>query len=107
MKSAGVEEKEINKIVEDHLKQLVIQHFDPKKADTIFENGFVLLPFDFTKDEFFLNYQKGAPEWLEWMIQDAGWRQVIYELSETHRNCLMLNFAIQVTFRWMIQRWSS
>lgn len=36
-----MEEKAISKIVEDHLKQLVIQYFDPKKADMIFENGAV------------------------------------------------------------------
>ncbi|GAM22593.1 hypothetical protein SAMD00019534_057690, partial [Acytostelium subglobosum LB1] len=35
------------------------------------------------------------PQWLDEMISDADWRSLIYQLSETHKNCLMLNFAIQ------------
>lgn len=27
---------EVQSLVEDHLKQLIIKHFDPKKADSIF-----------------------------------------------------------------------
>ena len=33
---AGMKKKEVQAIVEDHLKDLVLKHFDPRKADRIF-----------------------------------------------------------------------
>ena len=40
----GYRKREIQAVVEDHLKQLITQHFDPKKADLIFtEEGSVSL----------------------------------------------------------------
>ena len=39
---AGYRKREIQAMVEDHLKLLITQHFDPKKADLIFtEEGSV------------------------------------------------------------------
>lgn len=39
---AGFRKREIQGIVEEHLKSLVMKHFDPKKADLIFtEEGSV------------------------------------------------------------------
>ncbi|KAF8994840.1 Negative elongation factor C/D, partial [Haplosporangium bisporale] len=35
------------------------------------------------------------PEWLSPMIQHPFWRSVIYELSEQHKKCSLLNYAIQ------------
>lgn len=29
---------DVQSLIEDHLKQLVIKHFDPKMADTIFKD---------------------------------------------------------------------
>jgi negative elongation factor C/D len=29
------------------------------------------------------------------MVKDAEWRNLIYQLSEQHKSCLILNFAIQ------------
>lgn len=38
----GYRKREIQTMVEEHLKQLITQHFDPKKADLIFtEEGSV------------------------------------------------------------------
>ena len=34
--SAGMKKKEVQALVEDHLKDLVLKHFDPRKADRIF-----------------------------------------------------------------------
>ena len=33
---AGVDLKEVQEIVENHLKDMILKHFDPKKADSIF-----------------------------------------------------------------------
>ena len=32
----GLAPTEVQDLVEDHLKDLLVKHFDPKKADTIF-----------------------------------------------------------------------
>ena len=34
--SAGMKKKEVQAFVEDHVKSLVLKHFDPRKADRIF-----------------------------------------------------------------------
>jgi negative elongation factor C/D len=36
----------------------------------------------------------GIPEWLDLMIQFPEGRQLIYELTDGHRSCLFLNFAV-------------
>lgn len=43
LKISGLDEEVVQSTVEKHLKQMVIQHFDPKKADTIFSEGAVKL----------------------------------------------------------------
>ena len=46
---------------------------------------------------------ESAPEWLDVMIEHPEWRSLIYQLSEVHPSCLMLNFAIQVSsFLWLL-----
>jgi negative elongation factor C/D len=55
---------------------LIVQKFDPKKADTVWG-------------------RKAAPEWLDFMISDPHWRALLYRLSADHKDCLLLNFAIQ------------
>ncbi|XP_030831156.1 negative elongation factor D-like isoform X2 [Strongylocentrotus purpuratus] len=65
-------------MVEDHLKVLIVKHFDPKKADTIFSE------------------EGGTPAWLEAMIQHRTWRALFYQLAESYPDCLMLNFTIKL-----------
>ncbi len=36
LKSSGVEDAEVNRMVEDEIKTIITEVFDPKKADTIF-----------------------------------------------------------------------
>ena len=36
--TAGMQVAEVQSLVEDHLKQMVIKNFDPKKADSIFSD---------------------------------------------------------------------
>ena len=36
--SSGMTISDVQSLIEDHLKQLVIKHFDPKMADTIFKD---------------------------------------------------------------------
>ena len=44
--AAGYRKREIQSMVEEHLKSLVLRHFDPKKADLIFtEEGSVSYMF--------------------------------------------------------------
>ena len=33
--------------------------------------------------------------WLEDIVNEKEWRELIYELSESHKKCLMLSFAVQ------------
>jgi len=68
----------VHQMIEGHLKSLLLERFDPKKADSIFSEK-----------------ESSQPEWLEKMIQQPRYRSMIYELSEIHKNCVLLNFAIQ------------
>eukprot|EP01027_Heterolobosea_sp_BB2_P024183 GEZU01036395.1.p1 GENE.GEZU01036395.1~~GEZU01036395.1.p1 ORF type:complete len:225 (-),score=31.11 GEZU01036395.1:3-617(-) len=74
----GFSEEDISKLVVDHLKGVIQDNFNPKKADEIFSAG-----------------ASRAPKWLEFMISSPEWRRLIYHLSEKNKDCLMLNFAIQ------------
>ncbi len=76
--TTGMPVQDVQNIVENHLKNLIMKHFDPKKADTIF------------------NLEGGAPSWLTEMIEHPIWRKMLYTLAELHPNCLMLNFTIKV-----------
>jgi len=77
MQMFGFEEEKLHEIVEDYFRQKLLQHFDPKKADKIFQQA------------------SAVPVWLDHMLECPSWRATIYQLAETHKNCLMLNFAIQ------------
>ncbi|XP_070275786.1 negative elongation factor C/D isoform X3 [Myotis yumanensis] len=74
----GVEPVQVQETVENHLKNLLIKHFDPRKADSIFtEEG-------------------ETPAWLEQMIAHTTWRDLFYKLAEAHPDCLMLNFTVKL-----------
>ncbi|KAF8064640.1 FPS1 [Scenedesmus sp. PABB004] len=49
--------------------------------------------FDPTK--FLGLFRRGAPTWLDALIAERRGRQLIYDLSASHRNSLLLNYAIQ------------
>lgn len=76
--TSGMTIDEVQSVIEDHLKELVIKSFDPKMADTIF------------KDE------SGTPEWLTELIEHPVWRSLIYKLAEAYPDCLMLTFTIKL-----------
>lgn len=75
---AGMKISEVQALVEDHLKQMIIKHFDPKKADSIFTD------------------EGETPAWLTEMIEHPTWRSLIYRLAEDYPECLMLNFTIKL-----------
>ncbi|KAF9115158.1 Negative elongation factor C/D [Mortierella sp. AM989] len=64
-------------IMQEVLKEQLMDRFDPESVDKDFMSG------------------SGTPDWLLVMIQHPFWRSVIYELSEKHQKCALLNFAIQ------------
>ncbi|KAF9915769.1 Negative elongation factor C/D [Lobosporangium transversale] len=64
-------------IMQEVLKEQLMERFDPESVDKDFMSG------------------SGTPDWLLVMIQHTFWRSVIYELSEKHQKCALLNFAIQ------------
>ncbi|KAK9722916.1 hypothetical protein K7432_002304 [Basidiobolus ranarum] len=66
-------ELEMKKLVRDR----IMDRFNPTAVDAEFMNS------------------DNAPAWLEGMIHEPFWRNMIYELSEKHKKCLLLNFAIQ------------
>ncbi|KAM4030277.1 negative elongation factor C/D [Anomaloglossus baeobatrachus] len=75
---SGVEPVQVQETVENHLKSLLIKHFEPRKADSIFtEEG-------------------ETPAWLEQMIAHTTWRDLFYKLAEAHPDCLMLNFTVKL-----------
>ncbi|XP_014233626.1 negative elongation factor D [Trichogramma pretiosum] len=74
----GVEVGEVQAMVENNLRDMIIKTFEPKKADTIFtEEG-------------------ETPDWLTEMIVHPTWRSLIYKLAEEYPDCLMLNFTIKL-----------
>lgn len=74
----GIKVTEVQAMVENHLKDMILKTFDPKKADTIFtEEG-------------------ETPAWLTEMIEHPTWRSLIYRLAEEYPDCLMLNFTIKL-----------
>jgi negative elongation factor C/D len=75
---SGLSVDQVQLNVENHLKNLIMKHFDAKKADMIF------------------NLEGGAPTWLTDMISHSIWREMLYKLAEEHPNCLMLNFTIKL-----------
>lgn len=77
----GMEVDEVQQLVEDHLKQMIIKHFDPKKADRIFS------------DE---NDENQTPSWLTEIIGHPSWRSLIYKLAEMYPDCMMLLFTIKL-----------
>lgn len=75
---AGVTVTDVQSMVENHLKDIVLKSFDPKKADSIFT-------------------QEGeTPSWLTDLINHPTWRSLIYRLAEEYPDCLMLNFTIKL-----------
>ncbi|NXW43191.1 NELFD factor, partial [Nyctiprogne leucopyga] len=74
----GVEPLQVQETVENHLKSLLIKHFDPRKADSIFSE------------------EGETPAWLEQMIAHTTWRDLFYKLAEAHPDCLMLNFTVKL-----------
>ncbi|KAF2348795.1 TH1 protein [Trinorchestia longiramus] len=75
---AGASINEVQAMVENHLKSVILKTFDPKKADTIF------------------NEEGDAPSWLTDLIEHSTWRSVVYKLAEEFPDCLMLNFTIKL-----------
>ena len=75
---AGAEITEVQQQVENHLHDMILKTFDPKKADAIFaEEG-------------------ETPSWLAELIEYPTWRSLIYRLAEDYPDCLMLNFTIKL-----------
>ncbi|KAG0043678.1 Negative elongation factor C/D [Gryganskiella cystojenkinii] len=64
-------------VMQEVLKEQLMDKFDPESVDAKFMTG------------------TETPEWLPVMIRHPFWRSVIYELSEKHQKCALLNFAIQ------------
>ncbi|KAL3276242.1 hypothetical protein HHI36_020958 [Cryptolaemus montrouzieri] len=74
----GVKVQDVQAMVENHLKDMILKTFDPKKADIIF-----------TQDV-------ETPAWLTQLIEHPTWRSLIYRLAEEYPDCLMLNFTIKL-----------
>jgi negative elongation factor C/D len=75
---AGIDIKEVQEMVEHHLQDMILKHFDPKKADSIFTD------------------EGETPSWLAEMIEFPTWRNLFYKLAEEYPDCLMLNFTIKL-----------
>ena len=110
--AAGYRKREIQGMVEEHLKSLVLRHFDPKKADLIFTEegsvscGLVYGCFSSQSLPIHLSLSPSlclsllpflqTPSWLEEMIQYSTWRELFYQLADQYPDCLMLKFTIKL-----------
>ena len=74
----GITPLEIQNLIENHFYSLVIKHFDPKKADKIF------------------NTEGKVPDWLGGLVENNKWRKMIYDLAEEYPDCLMLNLTVKL-----------
>lgn len=68
---------DVQQLVENHLQQQLLKHFDPSKADEIFSTN-------------------KAPDWLDEMIAFKKWRQLFYTLIEKYPDCVFLNYVIKL-----------
>jgi len=75
---SGMSPTEVQDLVENHLQQQLVKHFDPAKADTVFQS------------------EDGTPGWLERMIKYKKWRQLFYQLIEKYPDCILLNYVIKL-----------
>ncbi|KAF0290053.1 Negative elongation factor D [Amphibalanus amphitrite] len=75
---SGVDILDVQSLVENHLKDMILRTFDPAKADTIF------------------NEEGVTPAWLSEIIKHPTWRSLIYRLAEEYPDCMMLNFTIKL-----------
>jgi len=73
----GYSEPATQKLITDNLTDSINTKFNPQRADAVFSSA------------------SSAPKWLEQMIDNSDWRALLYSLSGAHKNCLLLNFAIQ------------
>ena len=74
---SGMSPSDVQQLVENHLHEQLLKHFDPSKADDIFSTN-------------------KAPDWLDDMIAFAKWRQLFYKLIETYPDCVFLNYVIKL-----------
>ncbi|KAF9192872.1 Negative elongation factor C/D [Haplosporangium sp. Z 767] len=65
-------------VMQEALKEQLMDRFDPESVD-----------------KQFMMSGSETPHFLKTMIQHPFWRSVIYELSEKHQKCQLLNYAIQ------------
>ncbi|XP_003739553.2 negative elongation factor D [Galendromus occidentalis] len=76
---SGMEINEVQALVESQLKNMLVRHFEPSKADAAIFDG-----------------EGETPAWLAQMIDHPAWRKLIYSLAEEYPDCLMLNFTIKL-----------
>ncbi|KAK9816978.1 hypothetical protein WJX72_007733 [[Myrmecia] bisecta] len=75
--ASGTHDHKLGELDEPYfLRALARDKFDPEKLDGTLRGS-------------------GPPRWLNGLAGDRMGRQLIYELSAQHRNCLLLNFAVQ------------
>ena len=92
----GVEPADVVNMIVQHLQTLIEKHFEPKKADSIFEAGGVNIDFLYREQFMLIFVLFKVPSWLTDMTEHMNWRSMIYKLAEEYPNCLMLNFTIKV-----------
>ena len=71
-------EAEVQALVENHLQQHLLKHFDASKADELIANA------------------SKTPEWLINMIGYKKWRQLFYKLIEENPESIFLKYAIKL-----------
>jgi hypothetical protein len=72
----GDDKVAVDSEVRGYLKKIILRDFDPTVADSIFEKA------------------GSPPAWLDNMVKDPEWRDLIYELNTKHPGCTLMGYAM-------------
>ena len=72
----GDEPKEVDREIRGTLKSVIVSNFDPDKFSSVFQSS-------------------GPPAWVDAMVQDKEWRDLLYELAEKYPKRKVLEYAVE------------
>ena len=75
--SLGDDPKDVDREIRGNLKALIVRNFDPDKFGSVFQSS-------------------GPPRWVNSMVLDKEWRDLLYELAEKFPKNEFMNFALEL-----------
>jgi hypothetical protein len=99
----GDDEKTLEREVRGHLRSIILRDFDvrihPRLGNILFcASSIIRLTLSAVSQPKVADsiFQKAGspPHWLGEMVKNPEWRDLIYELSEMHPNCMLMGYAM-------------